>query len=259
VIVEKIRASRPKSVSSGSADGDGSFRSSSDPDLLIANLRKAELFAGLSDEALREVRAAGRLRRFAAGAWLFRQEQPATTFYIVLAGRVRVSEITVEGHTVLLRFIEPGQMLGAMAVLENMTYPVNAEAAEPVSALSWSTQGMNRLMDRHPRIARNAMRLMVDRIRELQQRCVELATERVEQRVARTLLRLLRQVGQRTEEGVELRLRLSRQDIAEMTGTTLFTVSRILTRWQEEGIVKIGRQRVVIRQPHALVGIGEGG
>jgi CRP/FNR family transcriptional regulator, nitrogen oxide reductase regulator len=220
-------------------------------------IRKIALFSGLPDSALEEVLAAARVRSFAPGAMLFRQEQPAGTFFVLLEGRVRITEVTVEGHTVLLRFIEPGQMLGAMAAMQDMTYPVNAEAVEPVQAMGWSTQSMTRLMERHPRIMRNTMRLMVERIRELQQRSVELATERVEQRVARALLRLVRQVGQRTDEGVALMIRLSRQDLAEMTGTTLFTVSRILTRWQHEEIVKIGRQRVVIRKPHSLVGIAD--
>jgi CRP/FNR family transcriptional regulator, nitrogen oxide reductase regulator len=224
----------------------------------VESIGKIALFAGLSSEALQEIHAASRVRTFPPDSVLFRQEQRATTFYVILSGRVRITEITPEGHTVLLRFIQSGQMLGGMAALEDMAYPVNAQTVERVHALAWSTRAISRLMDRHPKIMRNVMRLMVERIHELQQRSVELATARVEQRVARTLLRLVRQVGQRTDEGVALDMRLSRQDLAEMTGTTLYTVSRILTRWQEEGIVKIGRQRVVIRQPHPLVAISEG-
>lgn len=189
---------------------------------------------------------------------LFQQEQPATTFYVILTGRVRVTEITPEGHTVLLRFIQGGQMLGGMAALEEMTYPVNAEATQDTVALSWSTSTMTRLMDRHPRIMRNTMRLMVGRIKELQQRSVELATERVEQRVARALLRLVRQAGRRINEGIALDMQLSRQDLAELTGTTLYTVSRVLNRWQDEGLVEVGRQRIVIRKAHPLVEIAEG-
>lgn len=221
-------------------------------------LESIELFAGLSSDALGEVQAAAQRRSYAPEAMLFRQEEPADTFYVILAGRVRITEITAEGHAVLLRFIHGGQMLGGMAALEDMTYPVNAEVVEQTSALCWSTRIMTRLMDAHPQIMRNAMRLMVGRIRELQQRAVELATERVEQRVARAILRLVRQTGQRTDEGIALNISLSRQDLAEMTGTTLYTVSRILSRWQDDGLVKVGRQRIVIRKPHPLVEIAEG-
>ena len=224
----------------------------------IDTLKGVALFAGLSHEALNDALEAGRLRTVATGAVAFRQEDKADTFYVILAGRIRVTEITAEGHTVLLRFIQGGQMLGGMAALEGMTYPVNAEAVQETRALSWSTQAMTRLMDRHPRIMRNAMRLMVERIKELQQRSVELATERVEQRIARALLRLVRQAGRRIDEGIALDMQLSRQDLAELTGTTLYTVSRVLNRWQDDGLVEIGRQRIVIRQAHPLVEIAEG-
>jgi CRP-like cAMP-binding protein len=85
----------------------------------------------------------------------------------------------------------------------------------------------------------------------------EMATERVERRVARALLRLAREAGKRTEAGIEIAMPLSRQDVAEMTGTTLYTVSRLLSAWEQDGLVETGRQRVVIKQAHALVKIAE--
>jgi CRP-like cAMP-binding protein len=91
----------------------------------------------------------------------------------------------------------------------------------------------------------------------VQERLRELATERVEQRVARTLLRLARQVGRKVEGGVLIDMPLSRQDLAEMTGTTLYTVSRILSQWEQQHLVETGRERILIRQPHGLVAIAE--
>jgi CRP-like cAMP-binding protein len=112
-------------------------------------------------------------------------------------------------------------------------------------------------MERYPQISLNGLRLIAGRFRELQDRYRELATERVEQRVARALVRLTRQVGKRTEEGVLIDLPLSRQDLGEMTGTTLYTVSRIMSRWEQAGLVVTGRERIVIRNPHGLVIIAE--
>lgn len=223
----------------------------------IATLRDVPLFAELDRDALLNLYERADLRRFPAGRAVFRQEDPARVLYVVRTGRIRVSELTVEGDEVLLRFLEPGYMLGGMAALEGMRYPVNAEAVVDSSALAWSHQTIDRMIDRYPQLARNAMRLMVGRIRELQQRTVELATERVEQRIARTLLRLAEQAGKRTSEGVLLDMQLSRQDIAAMTGTTLFTVSRALSRWSEQGILAVGRQRVTLRQPHELVAVAD--
>jgi CRP-like cAMP-binding protein len=108
-----------------------------------------------------------------------------------------------------------------------------------------------------PRLALNGMKVIAGRFAELQDRYRELATERVERRVARALLRLVRQVGRQIEGGVLIDMPLSRQDLAEMTGTTLYTVSRILSKWEERGLVDGGRERVVLRKSHELVIIAE--
>lgn len=220
-------------------------------------LRGVALFEGLTDAQRGEVIDRSRVRRVKAGAVLFRQGGAATTLFVPLEARVRVTELDPTGHEVLLRFIGPGQMLGGMAGLERATYPVTATVVDEGRVMSWSNEAMQRLLERHPRLARNTMRLMVARIRELQQRCLELATQHVEQRVARTVLRLIRQAGRRTDRGILLDLPLSRQDLAEMTGTTLFTVSRLLARWTQQEIVEVGRRRVVLRNPHALVAIAD--
>ena len=101
------------------------------------------------------------------------------------------------------------------------------------------------------------MDLMTGYIQEMQERYHELATERVQQRIARVLLRLAAQSGRKMESGVLIDLSFSRQDLAEMTGTTLFSVSRILNQWETQGLVKVGREKVVVVFPHGLVRIAE--
>ena len=223
----------------------------------IAALAQVALFAGLDQNALEDIYSCGQTQRIPRDRVLFRQQAPARLLYVLLEGRIRVSELTPDGHEVLLRFIEPGQMLGGMAALGDMAYLVTARAQIPSRVQTWAHPALERLMTRYPRLARNAMRLMVKRIDELQKRCVELATERVEQRIARAVLRLAAQAGKRTEQGVLLNLPLSRQDLAALTGTTLFTVSRVLNRWSQQGVLSLGRQRVTLRRPHELVVIAE--
>ena len=144
-----------------------------------------------------------------------------------------------------------------IAALENTVYPLAAQAVEDCRALAWDSTTLERLMERFPRLAINGLRLVSQRWHELEERYRELATERVERRVAQTLLRLVRQVGQKVEGGVLIDLPLTRQDLAEMTGTTLYTVSRILSRWEQEQLVETGRERVLIRFPHGLARIAE--
>jgi CRP-like cAMP-binding protein len=223
----------------------------------LTYLQQARLFRDLPEAALRQIARVGRRRRVAADAFFFRQGRPAAVLYVLLAGQVKMTQITPEGQQIILRVISPGEMFGAVAALGEATYPASAQAADACVALGWDSATITDLMERFPHLTLNALGIVVARVHEFQDRYRELATERVERRVARALLRLVPQVGRRVESGVLLDLTLSRQDLAEMTGTTLFTVSRILSRWEQEGLIESGRERVVLRRPHSLVEIAE--
>lgn len=220
-------------------------------------LQEVGLFQGLTDAELTAVARAGQHRQVESDAFFFHQGEPATTLYVLTQGRVRLTQVTPEGHQVILRFIGPGHMFGGIAALGEKIYPAAAQAVDDCKALAWDGETMHRLMERYPRIALNALELLAERIQTVQDRYRELATERVERRIARALLRLVQQTGRRVEAGVLIDMPLSRQDLAEMTGTTLYTVSRTLSRWEQAGLVETGRQRVLIRKPHGLVVIAE--
>jgi CRP-like cAMP-binding protein len=116
---------------------------------------------------------------------------------------------------------------------------------------------MRQVLETEPRVTLNAVQFVAGRLHDLQRRHRQLMTERVERRVARALLRLVHEAGRRVDAGVEIDFPVSRQDIAEMTGTTLYTVSRLLSSWEERGIVRSGRQRIILTKPHALVVLAE--
>jgi CRP-like cAMP-binding protein len=164
------------------------------------------------------------------------------------------------GQQVNLRTINEWQMFGALgAVRPNASYPVTAQALEPSTALAIESSLLKEMMQTRPYLNVGLMQLMTGYIMEIQERYRELATERVERRIALTVLRLAAQVGRRFEEDKPtVELLLSRQEIAEAAGTTLFTVSRVLAEWERRGLVETGRERVVIRNPHGLVQISEG-
>lgn len=220
-------------------------------------LHRAPLFAGLALANLQVIARASGRRQALRGAAFFRQGEPATQIHVLVRGRVKLTRVDPEGREVLVRFVGPAEMFGGIAALGDSTYPVSAEAVTSSETLAWHGETMTQLMRRFPEVALNAMRLMAGRIQELQTRLAELVAQRVEQRVARALLRLAQQAGRRVEEGVLIDLPLSRQDLAELTGTTLYTVSRILSRWESQGFVASSRERVVIRIPHALVTLAE--
>ena len=224
---------------------------------LLAKLGEAPLLRGLSASSLEEVAAKAREKRVEAGTTLFREGEPASALYLVLAGRVKLTQVAADGHEVILRFVGPGEAVAALALFEGAAYPLTASAVSESLLLAWHRDVLQELVQHHPPLAVNAMRLLSERLREVQERFRELATERVAQRIARALLRLVRQAGRRAEDGVLIDMPLSRQDLAEMTGTTLYTVSRTLSEWESRGILESGREKVLVKRPHALVAIAE--
>lgn len=224
---------------------------------LLALLEGLDLFRGLSPAELAAVVDAARHSTIARGAVLFREGDPADALYVLAQGRVKVTQLTADGDELLLRFVGPGELFGCVAALGERVYPGTASAVEPGMVLRWGNSAVAALLERCPRLSQNALRLMAGRVLELQDRLRELSTERVERRVARALLRLARQAGRKVEGGVLIDLPLSRQSLASMTGTTLYTASRIISRWEQQGLVASGRERILIRHPHGLVAIAE--
>lgn len=220
-------------------------------------LRTSPFFTSLPEETRAALVEVAVSRRAARRQQLFQQGEPAEHMFLVVAGRVKLTQVGADGEEVIVRFVGPGEILAGITLVPESTYPVRGEMAEGGRLLAWEQRDLARLAAEHPQLALRTTAVITERLREIQERFRELATQRVAQRLARALLRLARQTGRRTEAGVELDLPLSRQDLAEMTGTTLYSVSRLLSAWEEEGIVAGGRERVVVVSPHRLVQIAE--
>ena len=177
---------------------------------------------------------------------------------MLLHGRLRVSQITPEGQQVIVRMVNPGDLFGIARALRRPDYPGTATAVMESLCLAWPMSGWDEMLEKHPSLAVNTMRTVGSRLMESQARVRELSTEEVERRVAHTVLRLANQSGRKEEGGIRIDFPVSKQDIAEMAGTTLHTVSRILSAWEASGLVEGGRQKLLVKQPHLLVLIGEG-
>jgi len=223
----------------------------------IGRLLEVPLFAGLAADELGDIKKFAQIRKMGAGEYYFLQGDPANSVFVVREGRVKLTQITMDGQQILLRVIGPWTLFAIVGLTSGRNYPVSAQASETGSAFIWSGDVLMGYMNNHPRLAMNAVHLMAGYVQEFQDRLREIATERVERRLARTLSRLASQTGIKTDEGVLINLQLTRQDLAEMIGTTLYTVSRILSQWETAGLVVSGRERVVIRDPHGLVRIAE--
>jgi CRP/FNR family transcriptional regulator, nitrogen oxide reductase regulator len=224
---------------------------------LVGQLATVPLFKGLTPDLLEPIIALAHSRSMEAGTFFFREGDEAEQFFVLTSGRVKLTQVTPEGHQVVLGHIGPGDAFGGVGAFGDPTYPLSAETVEPSIALAWTSATMQHVLTSHPTVAINAIRVVADRLHDLQRRYRQLMTERVERRVARALLRLVRDAGRRVATGVEIDFPVSRQDIAEMTGTTLYTVSRLMSSWEERGILSGGRRRIVLLKAHSLVAIAE--
>lgn len=221
-------------------------------------VRQSNLFKDVRPDIFEQIMDTSITRSVEESGFFFMQGDPASHAYVLVKGRVKMIQITPNGQQITLRIMTPGQTYGGIALLNpEAGYPATAQAMEDSTAVAWETAGLRELAGKDPSISINVMTLMHGYIEELQERQKALVSDRVEQRIARILLKLAGQSGRKIDEGVLIDLPITRQDIAEMSGTTLFTVSRTLNEWERSGLLEIGRERVVIREPHGLVTIAD--
>lgn len=216
-------------------------------------LRPIAHFSGLSDPDIREVLDAARSERFDAGSDVFLEGHPAERFYLLLDGHIRVVRTNEDGEEVIVLHIHSGGLFGIAPALGRSTYPATARAAGQIYALSWPTEMWADFGAKFPSFARSTYGTVGERVAEMNARIMELATKQVEERVACALLRMVNQSGEKTPDGVRIAFPVTRQNIADMTGSTLHTVSRLLSAWDKAGVIRSARRQIVVTDPPALV------
>ena len=220
-------------------------------------LAAIELFRGLPASALATVAACARVRRLPKDLRIFNQGDDGVRAHAVIEGGVRIAQSGSDGAQVIIRFIGPGEMFGTVALFTDGCYPADAITLADTLEASWSEAELIELIHRHPQIGINVIRIIGKRLQEVQERVRELATHRAERRVAHAMLRLARQAGHGTVDGMAIEFPLRRKDVADIAGTTLHTASRILTAWEKAGFLITHNQRLTIRQLSEILRISE--
>lgn len=214
-------------------------------------------FAAMDEGELDDVIAHAKAQRILKGTAVFQQGDIAEAFFLLLHGRLKVVKVTPQGQQVLIRFVNPGDIYGIAKALRREDYPATAVAVIDSVTLVWPSGIWDDFMAAHPTLAANVMQMMGDRLQEAHTRVKELSTEEVEHRVAHTLLRLVERSGRSTDEGILIDFPITQQDLAQASGTTFHSVSRILSAWESEGLVVVGRRKIVVSDVEGLSGVAQ--
>jgi CRP/FNR family transcriptional regulator len=221
-------------------------------------LRASPVFAGLPPHELEALAAAARERRCRSREYVFHEGEPAQWLYLVRSGRVRIVHHSHSGKDVVLELLGPGEIFGGVAVIEKRPYPASAQAIEAGTVVQIPADVAIGLAGRHPSVVREMALLIGRRLRAAHDSVKSLAVDPVEARLAATLLRLSDREGVRTERGAELPFHLTRQALADMSGTTVETAIRVVSRWLRDRLVEDRGGHLVVRDDRALRGRARG-
>ncbi len=212
------------------------------------------LLNGLGKEAAREILRQAERRTILTGSMLFTAGEPARAVHVVTSGVVQLVQATPSGTRLIVKYVRPGEVFGSPALLGRF-YPVDAIAVTDCVELRWPAETIRSFIEQYPRVALNVIRDLEARLREMESRLRDLSSEPVEQRLARAILGLVETFGQKTEEGVEIPFPVSRQDLADLIGSTLHMVSRTLRAWEAQRQIGRRRRRLVVADVEAVARI----
>jgi CRP-like cAMP-binding protein len=215
-----------------------------------AAVESAPLFAGVSPENFRRITAAARLKRFAPGEMLYVEGDTVRQILLLISGTVKITKLGPKGMEVILRLGAPGDVLDTASLFSTGTHGTTAQAIRGCGTLVWDAGIFKASVTCLPVLYQNMVRATCGHLRELEERFRELATEQVAPRLARQLIRLQEQAG--SPQKGQVKIGVSRKGLAQMTGTTLYTVSRLLAAWEAHGLVNSHRASVIISDIRSL-------
>jgi CRP-like cAMP-binding protein len=220
-----------------------------------ARVRHLPLFSGISPAACVEIVSAAHEKVFSRGQAIFFQDDPEEQVILLTSGSVKTTQLGRDGTEVILRLNGPGDLIGATDLGSRSLHRSTARASVSSKAFVWNATVFEALLARFPIVRNNAARMLGGHLRELEERFREISTENVPMRLGHEIVRLANRVGERVNDAIKISL--SCEELAQLTGTTLFTVSRHLSQWKDQGIVSTRRREVMVHDPQALAELSE--
>lgn len=212
------------------------------------------LLRGLQEDVAKDLLRQAKRRSLAADTVLFSAGQPAQAVHVLVSGVAQLVQSTPRGSRVVVKYVGPGEVFGSPALFDRF-YPVDAVAITDCEELQWPASVLRAIVDRYPQVALNVIRDLETRLREMEDRVRDLSGESVEHRLVSAVLKLVERFGRHVPEGIEIPFPVSRQDLADLIGSTLPTVSRTLRNWEAQRQIRRYRRRLVIADVEAVAGI----
>jgi len=213
-------------------------------------LKQSLIFSALSGAEIEALSGLAVERKFAPRETVFWEGDAPQWFYVIAEGGIKVFKSSSSGKEFIIAFFGPGEMFGEVAVFENRPYPASAQAVVETRVLGIKREDFLSFLAHRPEVALRTINILGGRLRDAQNRLRDLAGERVDQRLARLLLMLYAKLGPN--------LPFTRQEIADMTGTTTETAIRIMSRLRQQGIIRSVRGRTIILDETKLRSFSEG-
>ncbi|HDH53333.1 MAG TPA: Crp/Fnr family transcriptional regulator [Nitrospirae bacterium] len=215
--------------------------------MIIETLKKSEIFSSLKDEELSKISELFENVSYKNNETIFIEGDPSDKFYLVGEGSVKILKHTLMGKDIILEVMSPGDIFGGVAVLDKKPFPASAQAMESTTVIRISRRNLIKIMEEHPILKLEIVKYFSDKLRDAHEMLKNIATERVEKRVAALLLKLSEKVGVEDGGYRKIDFPLTRQEISEMVGTTVETCIRTMSKFQKNGMIKSSNGRISIK------------
>ena len=216
-------------------------------------LTRSELFAGLSSSVCTHILSRARPMDFPSSQVMYFAGDQIEQVFLLTDGRVKITQFSERGTEVILRLCIPGEVISELAVVPGSRHSTTAQAAQDCEVLAWDAATFEAAVERFPDLRCNVKNILEERLQELERRFCEVSTETVAPRLAHGLARLLDQIGRKVNSHVEINV--SQEALAQMTSMASFTVCRILTNWENQGLLKLRREVIEIHNVPGLLGL----
>ena len=221
-------------------------------------LRQTGLFDRLGEPELRRIAELSRMREFPRGALILGPDSNPDLIYLVKAGRVKISTFSPQGKEQILAVLERGDVFGELAPPE-APVPTHVKAFDHSIVCTLHRTLFEEILRHTPEVGVRVIRALARRLRAAEQEIEDLALRSVPGRLAALLLRLAEEYGEPQDHGIRLSLRLTHQDVAHMVGSTRETITALINRFRDEGLITVDHRILVILERDRLRQIASGG